>query len=60
MKGKLMWLLLPAGFGALYFPSIVGLDTNLVSKEVLLMLPLQLAALGYVGYRYSRKISRLG
>lgn len=60
MKGnsKLLWLILPASFGVLYFPVIVGLDANWFSKEFLLMLPLQIAALGYVGYRYARKSSR--
>ncbi len=57
MKGnsKLWWLLLPASFGALYFPAIVGLDSNWVAKELLLLLPLQVAALGYLGYRKTRK-----
>jgi hypothetical protein len=54
-----MWLLLPASFGALYFPAIVGMEINVVAKEVLMMLPLQVAALAYVGYRYYRKPSRL-
>jgi hypothetical protein len=53
-KQKLLWLILPASFGVLYFPVIVGLDANWFSKEFLLMLPLQIAALGYVGYQYSR------
>jgi hypothetical protein len=54
-NSKLWWLLLPASFGALYFPAIVGLDSNWVAKELLLMLPLQVAALGYLGYRKTRK-----
>lgn len=58
-KSKLMWLLLPASFGALYFPAIVGMEIDVVAKEVLMMLPLQVAALAYVGYRYYRKPSRL-
>ena len=58
-NSKLLWLILPASFGAIYFPAIVGLDTNVVAKEVLMMLPLQIAAFSYVGYHYYRKPSRL-
>jgi hypothetical protein len=59
LKGnlKLWWLLLPASFGAWYFPTIVGMDSNLVAKELLLLLPLQLAAFGYL-YRQSQNKKR--
>jgi hypothetical protein len=57
-KSKLLWLVIPASFGALYFPAIVGLETNIVAKDILLMLPLQIAALAYVSYRYYRKPAR--
>lgn len=57
MKGnsKLLWLLLPLSFGAIYFPSIALLDTNVVAREVLMMLPLQIAALIYVRGRVKGK-----
>ncbi len=57
-KSKLLWLLLPASFGALYFPTIVGLDLNTFGKEMLMILPLQIAALAYVSYRSYRQPSR--
>jgi hypothetical protein len=50
-NSKLLWLLLPVSFGAIYFPSIALLDTNVVAKEVLMLLPLQIAALIYVRVR---------
>ncbi len=57
-KSKLLFLLIPAGLSGVYFSTISGLDTNILIKEVSLILPLQILALIYVGYYYRRKQSK--
>jgi hypothetical protein len=54
-KFKLLLLLIPASLSALYFPTVSGLDTNIISKDLLIMVPLQVLALVYVGYHYYRR-----
>jgi hypothetical protein len=53
-KSKLLLLLIPAGLSGAYFSTISGLDTNIFTKEISLVLPLQILALVYVGYYYRR------
>jgi hypothetical protein len=55
-KPKLLLLLLPATLSMGYFTSISGLDVNIFSKEMLIMIPLQVLAFVYVGYYNSRKL----
>ncbi len=47
---KLLLLLLPATLSMGYFTTISGLDVNVLSKEMLIMIPLQVLAFVYVGY----------
>jgi hypothetical protein len=47
---KLLLLLLPATVSMGYFTMVSGLDTNVFSKEMLIMIPLQILAFVYVGY----------
>jgi hypothetical protein len=54
-KSKLLLLLIPAGLSGVYFSTISGLDTNIFTKEISLVLPLQILAVVYVGYYYRRK-----
>jgi hypothetical protein len=54
-KSKLLLLLIPAGLSGVYFSTIVGLDLNIFTKEISLILPLQILALVYVGYYYRSK-----
>jgi hypothetical protein len=54
-KSKLLLLLIPAGLSGVYFSTISGLDTNIFTKEIAFVLPLQILALVYVGYYYRRK-----
>jgi hypothetical protein len=54
-KSKLLLLLLPAGLSGVYFSTIAGLDPNIFIKEISLVVPLQILALGYVGYYYRRR-----
>ena len=54
-KSKLLLLLIPAGLSGVYFSTVAGLDTNIFTKEISLVLPLQILALGYVAYYYRRK-----
>lgn len=55
IKSKLLLLLTSAGLSGVYFSAISGLDTNIFTKEISLILPLQILALVYVGYYYRRK-----
>jgi hypothetical protein len=54
-KSKLLLLLIPAGLSGVYFSTVAGLDTNIFTKEISLVLPLQILALVYVGYYYRQK-----
>jgi hypothetical protein len=54
-KSKLLLLLIPAGLSGVYFSTVAGLDVNIFTKEISLVLPLQILALVYVGYYYRRK-----
>jgi hypothetical protein len=54
-KSKLLLLLIPAGLSGVYFSTISGLDTNIFTKEISLVLPLQVLALIYVGYYYRQR-----
>jgi hypothetical protein len=54
-KSKLLLLLIPAGLSGVYFSTISGLDPNIFTKEISLVLPLQILALVYVGYYYRHK-----
>ena len=54
-KSKLLPLLISAGLSGVYFSTISGLDANIFTKEISLVLPLQVLALVYVGYYYRRK-----
>lgn len=58
-KSKLLLLLIPAGLSGAYFSTVAGLDVNIFTKEISLVLPLQILALVYVGYYYrSRQAKR--
>jgi hypothetical protein len=58
-KSKLLLLLISAGLGGAYFSTVAGLDLNIFTKEISLVLPLQILALVYVGYYYrSRQAKR--
>jgi hypothetical protein len=54
-KSKLLLLLIPAGLSGVYFSTVAGLDVNIFTKEISLVMPLQILALVYVGYYYRRK-----
>ena len=54
-KSKLLLLLIPAGLSGANFSTVAGLDMNIFTKEISLVLPLQILALVYVGYYYRRK-----
>ena len=56
-KSKLLLLLIPAGLSGVYFSTVAGLDTNILTKEISLIVPLQILAFVYVGYYYRRKQS---
>ncbi|MCY7368056.1 MAG: hypothetical protein LH474_07880 [Chamaesiphon sp.] len=58
-KSKLLFLLIPAGLSGVYFSTISGLDLNIFSKEISLVVPLQILALVYVGYYYRRKQAKI-
>ena len=47
---KLLLLLLPATLSMGYFTTVSGLDVNILSKETLIMIPLQILAFVYVGH----------
>jgi hypothetical protein len=53
-KPKLLLLLLPATLSMGYFTLVSGLDVNIFSREMLIMIPLQVLAFVYVGYHNSR------
>jgi hypothetical protein len=53
-KPKFLLLLLPATLSMGYFTSISGLELNIFSKEMLIMMPLQVLAFVYVWYHNSR------
>jgi hypothetical protein len=52
---KLLLLLLPATLSMGYFSLVSGLDVNIFSKELLIMVPLQALAFIYVWYSNSRR-----
>jgi hypothetical protein len=53
-KPKFLLLLLPATLSMGYFAMVSGLDINIFSKEMAIMMPLQVLAFVYVWY-YNRK-----
>jgi hypothetical protein len=52
---KLLLLLLPTMLSMGYFTFVSGLDLNIFSREMLIMMPLQVLAFVYVGYQKYRK-----
>jgi hypothetical protein len=54
LSPKFLLLLLPATLSMGYFTLVSGLDTNIFSKEMLIMIPLQVLAFVYVWY-FNRK-----
>jgi hypothetical protein len=54
-KPKLLLLLIPTTLSMGYFMMVSGSDANILSKEMLIMIPLQVLAFVYVGYHNSRQ-----
>jgi hypothetical protein len=54
-KPKLLLLLLPTTLSMGYFTLVSGLDVNFFSREMLILIPLQVLAFIYVAYQNSRK-----
>jgi hypothetical protein len=53
-QSKFVLLLLPAILSMGYFSLVSGLDLNMFSREMLIMMPLQILAFVYVGYQKYR------